>query len=641
MFQDTYRDNLKEIILAGREIFFPRQKIPVSVWAETKRVLSKEESARPGLWDNRVTPFAVEILDAFNDNKVERITGMFSAQVVKTEIIKNIIGYIIDEEPAPILVVYPTDGDARDFSVEKLEPMLNHNPFLKNKIAPYKSNSKDNKTLYKKFVGGFLAIVGGRVPQDLARRSVKYVFADDRDRIGVAGFEGDAISLAWQRTESFALLGRKLIEFSTPTIEGESPIKNSYLKSDQRMYYVPCPFCNEYQTIEFENLIWEKDTDFAGDTIKHYPETTKLKCKHCEQLIDEKYKYEMITNGKWIAKFPEITNHRGYWLNRMYSLFSPWRSIVQEFLDKKNDKSELQVFYNTVLALTWKRDETEELDNVGLIERCENYLTNENPYLPKEILVLVIAVDTQPDRLEYQVIGFGKQYEAWAVEYEVLYGDPDQEEVWNALEEVQLKKSWMREDGVKLKLNWKPGLHFPVVIDSGGRNTQSVYRQCKKRFALGWLAIKGVGGSDKPILLNMSPVGPARDVRLQNIGVDSAKTLVHKMIKTNQAPAKIHFTHAFCNYEYFQQLTNERVVKELNKKTNRFHYVWKKKSEHARVEVLDTWAYAFACVMKLNPKFDLIEKKLLETKTEREQNENKITEHRKVIRRRITARRLA
>ena len=606
-----YRHNLIDLVQAGRIIFAARELMGVSELVSQKRYLSKEETGRTGQWSNDYVPFAEEIMDACTDKNVERITGMFSAQVCKTEIMKNFIFWVIAENPAMMLMIYPSDGDARDFSSEKLETMISNNPVIRDKVSPAKRNSKDNKTLYKKFIGGFLAIAGAKVPQSLARRSVMYVLADDRDRITQAGTEGDAVELAWQRTESFALLGRKLIEFSTPTIEGQSAIYRAYLASDQREYYVPCPFCGHEQTLQFENLIWEKELDEQGEPIKHFSETVKYKCEKCEQLIDESYKYNMLHSGKWTAKYPDRTKHRGYWLNRLYSQFSTWKDIVEYFLRVKDDRTEYQVFWNTVLARLWKQEEYEEIPSSALAERCENYLIGNDPRIPNEVLVLTLAVDTQPDRLEYQVIGWGLQFEPWLLEYGQLYGDADQEDVYNALEVIQ-NEIWKREDGVELKIYARPGIDFPIFIDSGGSNTQSVYRECKKREGRGWMALKGIGGGDKSIVMNVSPVGVKKDIRLQIIGVDAAKSWLHKMLRQDKSPNKIHIPLKFSSDDYFEQLTSERYIKELDKKRNRWRWIWKKKTADARNEVSDIWGYAYACILKLNPNFVTIKARLEE-----------------------------
>lgn len=640
----TYQNNLTEIRMLGRSLFQPRVKKSVSEFAAEKRYVSREESARPGQWDNTIVPFAVEPMNSFSDREVEHITFMGSSQVVKTEILKNCIAYIIDQDPAPTLIIYPTDGDARDFSTEKLEPMIEANKYLRENVAPAKSNSKDNKTLYKKFLGGFCAITGARVAQELARRSVKYVFADDRDRIGIAGTEGDAVELAWQRTESYALLGRKICEFSTPTVEGASAIKASYLLSDRRQYHVPCPECGEMQTLKFENLVWEKETDLLGKVLKHFPETAAYKCDYCGELIDESSKMYMLSNGRWIAERPEVIKHRGFWINRLYSTFSTWKDIVEYFLRVKDDRAKLQVFYNTVLAKTWKLDQSEDLDETGLINRCGDYMQGDDPRVPNEVLVLVAAVDVQPDRLEYLIAGAGLQGEPYHIEYDKLYGDPDQDDIWNDLDE-RLSKTFKREDGLPLSITFRAGIDFPVFVDSGGTggNTQSVYRQTRKRFGRGFIATKGVAGSDKPMLLNISKVGPMRNILLQRLGIDNTKTLIMKMLRVNTSPNKIHF-HRGCDGNYFEQLTSERRITEIDKK-NFKKYTWKKKSAHARNEVLDLWVLALSALRKLDPNYAVIDKRFkskLEAMKEAKQEDKTVTKKEPVkLRRRSGARRRA
>lgn len=597
-------EKLKEIREQGRRLFKARENILVSEWAERSRYVSRDESARPGQWRNDIVPFAVEIMDTFNDREIERVAVMSSAQVVKTEILKNFIGYVIENNPAPILCVYPSDGDARDFSSEKLKPMFRHNKGIRDRMAPERHGSDENKALFKKFDGAFLAIAGGRVPQDLARRSVKYVFADDRDRIGSAGNEGDAVEIAWQRTESYAIFGRKLYEFSTPTIDGISAIQKSYLASDQREYYVPCPECGLMQTLVFENLQWEKDVDVFGKTVKHYTDTVKYLCKGCGSLIDEKEKLGMLRGGKWVAKFPEIRSRRGYWINRLYSTFSGWKNLVDYFLKVKDDASELQVFYNTALGLTWKLTEEESIDETGLMSRCEEYYSGVDKRIPNEVLLLTCGVDVQPDRLEYQVAGFGKQGEGWHVEHGRLFGDPDLEDVWKDLDDV-VRKKYLRMDGVEIGIRFRSGIDFPIMVDSGGANTQAVYRECQRRRGLGFIATKGSGGHDKPVLLNVSTVGKQRQFKLQNLGVDSAKSLIMKMVRVNMSPSRLHFNKD-CDYEYFEQLTSEIQVIEYDKH-NRRRVIWKKKSTHRRNEVFDMWVLNIAAMLKMVPNWGALE----------------------------------
>ena len=610
----AYHPEIQNIILTGRSLLLPREKKLVSQFAAENRYVSSEESARPGMWDNNITPFAIEIMDAFNDPLVEKITMMASSQVVKTEIIKNIIAWIVVNDPAPILVIYPTDGDARDFSVEKLEPMIKYNKFLRDRFSPAKSNSTENKTLFKKFKGGFLAIAGGRVPQDLARRSVKYVIVDDRDRVGVAGLEGDAVALAWQRTESYTFLGRKLIEVSSPTIDGRSPIQKSYLAGDQRENYLPCPYCSHYQTFTFDNLIWDKEKDMFGKTIKHYPETTKYQCinPECNQPVEEHHKMWMLLSGKWIAKYPERVNHRSYHLNRLYSTFSSWVDLAKEFISKKNDPLLLQVFFNTALGKTWKLQKTEDIDELGLMKQIENYLTPENPNIPNEVVYLTAAIDTQGDRFEISIEGWGVDEENWLIDYKKILGDPDDKSTRDQLDEYIYNYKVKRNDGVELSLGgYKDGRrYYAVLIDSGGTRknkrtaTQVVYDYCRQRQYMGIIPIKGVGGKGFPAILNTTFVGKYRDVKLQRLGVDAIKDVIWKRLvksvskdgKIIPGPQKQHFTIACTDGDYFSGLLSERYFEDAGRKIGKWDVI----AQGVRNEPWDLKIYNYASLKLSN-----------------------------------------
>jgi len=622
------QQQLKSIVLTGREYFRPREKKPVSQFAAEKRYVSREESARSGLWDNRNTPLAVDVMDSFNDPEIEHITFMGCSQFVKTEIIKNIIAYIINYDLGSILVVYPTDGDARDFSKEKLEPMIRANKFLRDKVAPFKSNSKDNSTLFKKFGAHFIAIVGGRVPQELARRSVKYVIVDDRDRVGTAGAEGDSVKLAWQRTESYAFFGRKLLEFSSPTVDGYSEIEKSYRRSDMHKPYVPCPHCGNYQVIDFENFVWNKEEvkiDLFRKETRHFPETVKLKCinSECGELIGEEHKDWMVQHVKWIPDNPEVKDHRGYgFVGRYYSLFSGWEDIVKEFLESKDDQLKLQVVINTIFGRTFKLEQSKDIDKNALIRSLENYLTEENPGLPDEVLFLSCAVDTHPDRLEVSVEGWGLGQENWLIHYEKLYGDIDKIDVREELDKF-LERKWIRKDGIELQLGgyfWGSSMrNYAVVIDSGGagQNTQSVYEYCRTRQHLGIIAIKGKGGPGYPALYYRSRVGvPVKDVVLQNIGVDTIKDLVWRRlarsVKKNKneiikGPNTCHFTSRFCDEEYFNGLLSERPFESHDRSLGKV-IIWKKLKLGIRNEPWDLKIYNYAAMKLASPDFEAIKK---------------------------------
>jgi phage terminase large subunit GpA-like protein len=87
------------------------------------------------------------------------------------------------------------------------------------------------------------------------------------------------------------------------------------------------------------------------------------------------------------------------------------------------------VFVNTVLgeicalqgnAPEWQR----------LYDRREDYRI---ATVPKGGLLLTAGVDSQKDRVEVEVVGWGRGKESWSVDYEVLDGQTAEAAVWQKL----------------------------------------------------------------------------------------------------------------------------------------------------------------------------------------------------------------
>ncbi len=643
-------ENLKEILKKVRQIFVPKENLTVAECVGKYRHVTRDESVRPGLWDNNLAPFAVEIMDSFTEHEVNQISMMGSAQVVKTEIIKNIIFYSIANDPQKILLLYPTEDAARSFSKEKLEPMLNQNPKLAGKISAPKSRDSSNRTLYKKFIGGSLSMVGSNSPTSLAQRSVKIVISDDVDRIPQsAGDEGDPVVLAEERTESYTLFGYKHARFSTPTIKDFSRIERLYLQSDRRQFYVPCPFCGSEQTLIWENLRWEKKEERnLFDVIEtiHLPHTAKYECKNCKKLIPENHKSWMLNNGKWIAEKPEIKKHRGYWINRLYSPFSAWENIVTKFLQSKDDPQTLKTFYNTSLARTWEELDSESIEDKTLLKRVENYMTADNPFIPNGVLVLTSFIDVQGDRLECLVSGFGVKEEWWVIAREVFYGEIERDQVWEDAFNFVWETIFTREDETELSVK-------RLFIDNSAytkRVNQVIYDRRKgmvdgeieklditDRRNFGLWGAKGKGGAGRPLIPKTLTASMGGRLRTLVTGVDEGKTSLFQRLniwdKNRKSGAKvIHFSKEFCDIDFFEQLTAEKKVQKWSSRGPQMYWV-KKKSGQAN-EVLDMMVGCLAALEHLNPNFEKI-KENIEAKKEAEQKKKEEKKQTTPTRRRI------
>lgn len=516
-------------------------------------------------------------MDAISDEKIENIVVMSCAQVGKTEMLLNLIGYHIDQEPAPMLVVQPTLDMAATFSRDRLSPMLRDTKCLSSKVKDPRSRDSGNTLYTKQFDGGHITLVGSNSASGLASRPIRLVLFDEVDRYQVTT-EGDAIDLAKKRAATF--WNRKFVMVSTPTNRGSSRIEAAFENSDKREYHVPCADCGEHQVMRWANVHWE-----AGK-----PETAVYHCEHCGTLWDDAARYRAIKRGEWRATNPFVGT-AGFRLSGLCSPWTPLESAVRDFLQAKKLPETLRVWVNTYLGETWE-DEGERVDDFDIANHREPY----GEKLPNEVVFLTAGVDVQDDRLEMEIVGWGRDEESWSIEYRTLYGDPSASNVWSDLDSY-LTLEWEREDGRQLGIK-------ATAIDSGGHHTQSVYKFCKPRIGRRIFAIKGVGGEGKPMVGKPSTNNNLK-CKLFMIGVDTIKEVVYSRLKIkDQGAGYCHFPEDYTD-EYFKQLTAEKVVKKYIRGFHRREWV----KVRPRNEALDCRVYAIAALSIINVNVNIIAQK--------------------------------
>lgn len=589
----------------------PPEDLTVSQWAEKYRVLSRESSAEAGPWNNARTPYLVEIMDAFTDSRVSHLTMVASSQVGKSEIELNIIGYIIDQDPGSILYIQPNLDDAKKFSKLRIAPMLRDSPRLRGKVSEIKSRDAGNTTLQKSFPGGMLTIVGSNSPSALASTPARYIIGDERDRWALsAGTEGDPWKLAEARTTTF--YNAKKVDVSTPTDKETSPIAKSFFDGTQEKWCRKCPHCGEWHDIVFDDIKFDFEVVKAGKKKDYIVKSVSWCCPSCGCLSSE----EEVRNqpARWIAENPAAIakGHRSFWLNAFSSPWTPWSKIVYAFLEAKNDPQKLKVVYNTQLGQLWEdRGDLEDEDTY--LGRREDYGTREDGSpvdLPEGVLVLTCGVDTQDDRLEYEVVGWGHYGESWGIKKGVIMGDPNDDGPWLRLDDV-VSHVYRFADGRGLTVSM-------TCVDSGGHKTQSVYRHCRARLQRRVFAIKGQGGDGVPytkppskvkIVVNGKAIG---QTWLYSLGVDAGKADIFGALKVREpGPKYCHFPKGSdrgYDMAFFNGLLSEKLVMKTER--GRTRWAWEKLPGHERNEALDCRNYAQAALRILDPDMDAIEQRL-------------------------------
>lgn len=586
-------------VMAGMR---PPENLTVTEWAEKRRRLSTESSAEPGPWRTTRTPYLREPMNAFTDPRVRRIVMASASQVGKSELELNIIGYIIDEDPGSILFVHPTTIDAKEFSKLRIAPEIRDCPTLRRKVAAPKSRDSGNTVLQKTYPGGILTMCGSTEAHALASKPIRYVLGDERDRWATsAGNEGDPWGLAMARQTTF--YNAKAVEVSTPTVKNASAIADSYAEGTMERWKSKCPHCGEYHEIQWKDIRYEYETREVNKKKTYKVKSIMYVCPGCAAVSDE------ITMkrqpARWEADNPDAYAQgvRSFWLNAFVSQWASWESIVLKFLNAVGNSRKLQVVYNTCFGELWE-DRGDLEDEDSLMARREKYLAE----LPDGVLVLTAGVDTQDNRMEYEVVGHGHFGETWGIERGVVMGRPDDDATWTKLDEVLFDRVFHFEDGLGLRLSMS-------FVDEGGHFTQDVRRQCRARIGKKVFCIKGMPGPDKPytappkqmkIIVNQKAVGTCWQYQ---IGVDSGKVMIMDNLAVKTPGSK------FCHFPkrddygpgFFAGLLSERLEYDAEKKQP---WVWKKIPGHERNEALDCRNYALAAFKALPKNLDAIDRQL-------------------------------
>lgn len=524
----------------------PDSVLTVSEWADSFRMLS--QSSEPGKWRTDRTPYLKEIMDLLStSSKVEKIVFMKGAQIGGTEIGNNWIGYIIDQAPGPMLVVQPTVEMCKRWSKGRLAPLIEETAVLRNKIKDPRSRDSGNTVQSKEFTGGTIVITGANSAVGLRSMPVRYLFLDEVDGYpGDANNEGDPVSLAIQRTTTFSR--RKIFIVSTPTIEGISRIEREFEASDKRYYHVPCPNCNTFQILKWSQVRW--------DSFNTY-----YICIECKQKIHNHQKTTMLANGQWRSS--SKSKIAGFHLSSLYSPWLSWDQAVQNFLHAKNNEQLLKVWVNTTLGETWV-DKGEAPDWERLFERRESYPIG---IVPIGGLVLTAGVDVQKDRIEVEIVAWGKNNESWSIDYQVH--DLNKKHLLTLMNTL-----FKCEDNLDRPISM-------MAIDAGYA-TQEVYSWIRSLPQGRVIAVKGV---DKALVPLGRPGKVDRCVKLWPVGVSILKSELYSLLKQT----------GYCHFpsydpEYFKQLTSEQLVTKIHKGYPKRE--WQKTRD--RNEALDCRIYARA-----------------------------------------------
>jgi phage terminase large subunit GpA-like protein len=602
---------------AGR--WSPPPRLTVGEWAERHRKLPEASAAKGAPWRNAVAPYLVEIMNVCRCARDEQNAGVRAVALAKaaqtggSSALENIIGFHIEHDSCPILVVHPTDEAVEEWSKDRFDDLVRSTPALavrvRDRRAPRGSHQSGSTIKHKVFPGGQLFAGSAKSPNTFARRAARLVIADDFDRFpATVGEEGDPGRLLSPRTASFH--DGLLIYVSTPTLKG-GRIDTLYGRSDKRRFVVACPHCGREDWITWgdaNHLRIVYDGEDANSARLECPAPDR---GGCGGRMGEAERRRMVMAGRWRpTAAPQEPGLVGFHLPAMVSTLGgvTLAGLVSRWLSARAEGREaLRVFINTYLGEAWE-DRTAKLEPHTLIGRREAY-GEEGVQVPQAAVCLTAGVDVQLDRFELQVIGWGPGEEKWVIDYRAIPGDPRRGETRSALLEA-LSARYLHSSGHMLAV-------MAVCVDSGYA-TDEVYDFVfanQRRWVPGQppttqvlYATKGFSGrTGEPIVGKPSERGAAsrrRAVRLYPVNVDDAKTAIlvtslPKPIRADEPnPGGVHFPLGV-DEEYFAQLCAEHREAKYNASGVATHFAWIQDRE--RNEALDTAVLALAAFRLLNP----------------------------------------
>lgn len=565
----------------------PPENLTVSEWAEKYRMLDSKTSAMPGPWRNEKTPYLKEIMDEFINYDTEEIIFCKPSQVGGTEAMQNMLGYVIQQDPSPTLIVYPTDTLAESISKNRLEPMIRASKPLRKLY-----NENESSKLELQFDGMYLSLNGANSPSALASKAIKYLFLDEVDKYpGASKKEADPIRLARERTKTFTNQ-RKIYMTSTPTLQ-TGHIWQALQGADiEKHYFVPCPHCGEYIELKFSNLRFP-----SGDNLDNSEraDMAVYVCQECGCKITDQDRDNMIRYGEWreVRRNTKASKKVAFWINTLYSPFVRFSEIVKEFLDSKDNPDLLQNFVNSWLAEPWE-DTKLKTDADMVMERQTDL-----PQLvvPSWARYLTAGVDVQETCLYWTIRAWGPYITSQNIAHGQALSFQDIESTMNT--------PYLTESGEQVIVSL-------CLIDSG-YDADSTYDFCATNSE--WAM--PVKGASNPMMSHFKTSkinkvdSKAYGMNLVLVDGDKYKDMIaSRMRKDNGKGAWM--VYEGCDREYAEQVTSEHKVNE--KSGSRIVQRWRSKHSHIDNHYLDCEVYSLAAA-------DILGVRMLHLQVEAERKE--------------------
>lgn len=558
---------MPEYIKNSLELLKPPEELTVSQWAERYRVLDERSSSMPGKWKNEMTPYLIGIMNEFNNWQTEKIIFCKPTQVGGTEALNNMICFGVSQDPAPMMIVYPT-GELADSVVEqRIKPMLKASKETKKHFKERNSNKKELQ-----FDNMYISIVGSNSPSELASRPIRYLFLDEVDKYpNESKKEADPISLAVERTKTFN--NRKIYMCSTPTTKTGHIWEEKEKADVEKHYFVPCPHCGKFIELKFSQIRWPDDNEKLSLADK--AEFAQYICQECGDVITDADKIEMLQKGEWriVRENTKFAKTVAFWMSTLYSPFTRFSQIAKAYLIAKDDTEALHNFTNSWLAEPW--EDTKLKTNAETVMERQTDLPEF--IVPEWTRLLTAGVDVQETSLYYIIRAWGEFWTSQLVTRGQVTSFNDIERVMNL--------EYMMPDGTVKLVDL-------CLIDSGDQ-TDEVYDFAAINSE--W-CLPSKGTSEMLNYFKLSSVNKtnskAYGMTLALVDGGKYKDMIASRMKRNNGTGS-WMVFSGIDLEYCTQVTAEHKITEKGG-GGKLRTRWVQKTSHADNHYLDCEVYGMA-----------------------------------------------
>ena len=597
------------MILRVAKKWKPPRKTATLDWVREEFRVPDEGAELPGPYNPDYVPYFWGIFAVLDDVKTRVVVMQKAAQIGWTFGLIGYIGKRIDTEPSPMIVLFPKDGAAREFSDEKFVPAIKATPVLTDKIDVSTSRKSGNRALFKNFPGGFIKLAGSNSVSNVKSTPAPLVIIEEPDDTSDNVKEqGDAIRLVKERQKRYR--NGLMILGGTPSVAGLSRIEEHIKLSDQRVLPITCHDCGEKHVLDFDNVTWITAEEGQAHPVYAHakPDTAIYACPHCGSAWDDWQRQQNIINTVkqaaadddplygWVPTVEISGGIVGFKeLNELYVCIpgTSLADVVRDYLEaqhdaEKGDQSGLIVFQNSKLGRPYEyQSNAPEVDE--LADRAEDY---EELTIPEGGLALTAGVDVQHDRLAIVIDAYGRDEESWTIYCGEIAAKTNtldiNDPVWKELDKL-LFTPRKHARGFTVNIS-------AISIDSSdGQTSDAVYHYVRTRQHHGVMAIKGssndygnreIYSAPRKVDFKTKTKASKYGLQVYIIGTYKAKDLLvgdhGRITLLGSGAGRMHW-YQDIRADFYEQLTSE--IKAPHRSV-RGKMVWQKRSG-VRNEFLD------------------------------------------------------